>query len=98
MSEDIRMLSDNYCQKIVQKWVKIIAEIKNPMERVHTMKLLGFLKDKVDKAETKEEKKNIIAEAGMELTDDELEGVAGGKNKPPKPSIEREWEYLHQKN
>ena len=42
------------------------------------MKLLGFLKDKVDKAETKEEKKNIIAEAGMELTDDELEIIAGG--------------------
>ena len=42
------------------------------------MKLLGFLKDKVDKAETMEAKKDIIAEAGMELTDDELEGVAGG--------------------
>ena len=42
------------------------------------MKLTGILKDKVDKAESMEEKKDIIAQAGMELTDDELEGVAGG--------------------
>lgn len=42
------------------------------------MNLTGELKDKVEKAETMEEKKNIIAEAGMELTDEELEGVAGG--------------------
>lgn len=61
------------------------------------MKLTGILKDKVDKAETMEAKKDIIAEAGIELTDDELEGVAGGAYKhvnsngsvvdkiPPKP-------------
>ena len=60
------------------------------------MKLTGLLKDKVDKANTKEEKKDIIAQAGMELTDDELESVAGGqhilpscrflqKGIPPKP-------------
>ena len=42
------------------------------------MKLTGELKDKVDKAETMEAKKAIIAEAGMELTDDEVESVAGG--------------------
>ena len=42
------------------------------------MQLTGELKDKVDKAETKEEKKNILAEAGMELTDEELENVIGG--------------------
>ena len=42
------------------------------------MKLTGILKDKVDKAETMEAKKDIIAEAGMELTDDELDMVAGG--------------------
>jgi len=42
------------------------------------MKLTGLLKDKVDAVDTREEKKAIIAEAGMELTDDELDGVAGG--------------------
>ena len=42
------------------------------------MKLTGTLKDKVDKAETMEAKKTIIAQAGMELTDDEMENVAGG--------------------
>ena len=42
------------------------------------MKLTGKLKDKVESAETMEEKKDIIAEAGMELTDEELNGVAGG--------------------
>lgn len=43
------------------------------------MKLTGILKDKVDKAETMEAKKDIIAEAGMRLTDDELEGIGGGR-------------------
>jgi len=43
-------------------------------ERVMFMKLT----DKVEAVETKEEKKAIIAEAGMEFTDDELESVAGG--------------------
>ena len=42
------------------------------------MKLTGKLKDKVDKAETKEEAKELIAQAGMELTDEELNQVAGG--------------------
>ena len=47
------------------------------------MKLTGILKDKVEAAETQEEKKDIIAQAGMELTDDELEGVAGGSKPRP---------------
>lgn len=42
------------------------------------MKLTGKLKDEVSKFDSLEEKKNIIAQAGMELTDDELEKVAGG--------------------
>ena len=42
------------------------------------MKLTGILKNKVDKAETMAKKKDLIAEAGMEITDEELEGVAGG--------------------
>lgn len=42
------------------------------------MKLVGELKDKVEKAETKVEAKKIIEEAGMELTDEEMDQVAGG--------------------
>ena len=43
------------------------------------MKLTGELKDKVEKAETKEEAKNAIEEAGMILDDTELDQVAGGR-------------------
>ena len=42
------------------------------------MKLTGELKEKVSKAETKEQAKEIIASAGMELTDEELDQVSGG--------------------
>ena len=42
------------------------------------MKLVGELKDKVEKAETKGEAKEIIKDAGMELTDEEMNQVAGG--------------------
>ena len=44
------------------------------------MKLVGDLKEKVEKAETPEEAKEIIRDAGMELTDEEMDQVAGGKN------------------
>ena len=43
-----------------------------------SMKLTGDLKKQVEKAESKEEKKKLIENAGMELTDDELDEVAGG--------------------
>ena len=42
------------------------------------MELTGKLKEEVEKAETKEEKKRLIEDAGMELTDEELDQVAGG--------------------
>ena len=42
------------------------------------MKLIGNLKEEVQKAKSKEEKKELIEKAGMELDDDELETVAGG--------------------
>ena len=42
------------------------------------MKLTGKLKEQVEKAETKEEKKSLIEDAGMELTDEELDQVSGG--------------------
>ncbi len=51
------------------------AEIK---EVVVLMKLVGELKDKVEKAENQEEAKKVIEEAGMELTDEELDAVSGG--------------------
>ena len=46
------------------------------------MKLVGDLKDKVEKAANQEEAKKIIEEAGMELTEEELDQVAGGINIP----------------
>ncbi len=42
------------------------------------MKLTGKLKEQVEKAETKEEKKSLIKDAGMELTDEEMDKVSGG--------------------
>lgn len=42
------------------------------------MELVGELKDKVEKTENLKEAKKVIEEAGMELTDDELNQVAGG--------------------
>ena len=48
------------------------------------MKLIGNLKEQVEKAETKEAAKEVIKEtieeAGMLLSDDELDMVAGGKS------------------
>ncbi len=44
------------------------------------MKLTGNLKKQVEKAESKQEKKSLIENAGMLLSDDELENVAGGKS------------------
>ena len=42
------------------------------------MKLIGELKKQVESTATKEEAKDVIANAGMELTDDELDNVVGG--------------------
>ena len=42
------------------------------------MQLTGELKEKVEQAENKEEAKNAIEDAGMILSDDELDQVAGG--------------------
>jgi hypothetical protein len=45
-----------------------------------TMKLIGDLKKKVEDSASREEKKAAIEQAGMELTDDELDKVAGGSD------------------
>ena len=42
------------------------------------MELFDKSKETADKAECKEEDQQIIEEAGVQLTDDELEKVAGG--------------------
>ena len=42
------------------------------------MELVGKLKDDVAQAKDKEEAKKIMENAGMKLTDDELDTVAGG--------------------
>ncbi len=42
------------------------------------MELSKELKEKVEQAESKEEAKKILKDAGLELTDAELDQVAGG--------------------
>ena len=42
------------------------------------MKLIGNLKKQVEETNTKEEAKEVIENAGMLLTDDELDNVVGG--------------------
>ena len=57
------------------------------------MKLTGELKDNVEKTATREEAKEVIADAGMELTDEELDNVAGGEGfvntNPKRSSLEQ---------
>ena len=43
------------------------------------MKLIGNLRDQVEKANNREEAMKIIEKAGMELTSEELDIVTGGK-------------------
>ncbi len=42
------------------------------------MKLVGNLKKQVEATNSKEEAKELIENAGMQLTDDELDNVTGG--------------------
>ena len=42
------------------------------------MKISLELKEKLEAAKTAEEKKMLLAEAGVDLTDEEIEKVAGG--------------------
>ena len=42
------------------------------------MKLVGELKKQVEETKNKEEAKEILEKAGMELNDEELEQVVGG--------------------
>ncbi len=51
------------------------------------MKLIGQLKNKVEKAETKEEAMKIIREAGMLLDDQEMDQVIGGLDSLASPHL-----------
>ena len=42
------------------------------------MKLVGKLKERVEKAKSLEEAKEVIKEAGIELSDNELKQIAAG--------------------
>ena len=46
------------------------------------MKLIGELKKQVESTNTKEEAKDVIENAGMELTDNELDNIVGGSTPP----------------
>ena len=49
------------------------------------MELTKELKDKLEYAESKEEAKKIIGEAGVVLTDEEMDQVAGGDDEKINP-------------
>ena len=55
---------------------RLNARTKNKGE--FTMKITLELKEKLEAAKTAEEKKKLLTEAGVELTDEEIEKVAGG--------------------
>jgi hypothetical protein len=50
---------------------------------VRIMELTKELREKLENAESKEEAKKILEEAGVELTDAEMDQVAGGVYDPP---------------
>ena len=47
------------------------------------MRLIGKLEENVEKADNKNQAKELIAKAGMALTDDEMQKVSGGDMKRP---------------
>ena len=60
------------------------------------MKLVGKLKKQVEETTSKEEAKEIIENAGMLLTDDELDNVTGGTDLYGKcrNGGDHEWEII----
>lgn len=51
------------------------------------MKLTRELKEQVEKPESVEEKRQLIEDAGMELSDEELEQIAGGLGNLKNPIV-----------
>ena len=56
------------------------------------MELTGELKDKISKCETREQVKDQFKEAGLILSDEELDGISGGilQRKPPMGSTKKD--------
>ena len=52
------------------------------------MRLIGNLKKRVEATGSTEEAKEVIAQAGMELNDDELDKVSGGREQHEVQEIE----------
>ena len=57
------------------------------------MKLVGELKKQVEETKNKEEAKEVIEKAGMQLTDEELDNVTGGGSGNNTNGCKHEWEY-----
>ena len=53
------------------------------------MKLVGKLKENVEKASSKEEAKKMIEEAGVSLSESELDAVTGGIGPAPRGIVPR---------
>ena len=53
--------------------------VSKTSQEENSMELTKELKEKLEKAENKEDAKKILEEAGVELTEEELDQVAGGK-------------------
>ena len=52
--------------------------VSKTSQEENSMELTKELKEKLEKAENKEDAKKILEEAGVELTEEELDQVAGG--------------------
>ena len=56
-------------------------------EGKYDMRFTGELKEKAEQAESKEEAKQTIQEAGMNLNDEELDQVTGGAHHRPQTDV-----------
>ena len=56
----------------------MVSYKRNLYREIFIMELIGKLKQKAENAAGKEEVRELIGEAGVKLTDEELEQVSGG--------------------
>ena len=69
------MVKDSYPVRVIPI---LGIDLRGLMEGRTGMELSKELKEKVEQAESKEEAKKILKDAGVELTDAEMDQVAGG--------------------